>query len=125
MTRLKSIELSKNAGRFLLGLVALSYGGLCVSLKMVFVRAGPPSVGTLGMIRGFMVLLCFVPQLLDSFKKNKSGEGETEQRVLVGGVGVGDVEFSRARVLQRRFVVHRSHESIIFNASVYCIHTVY
>ena len=74
MTRLKSIELSKNAGRFLLGLVALSYGGLCVSLKMVFVRAGPPSVGTLGMIRGFMVLLCFVPQLLDSFKKNKSGE---------------------------------------------------
>ena len=74
VTRLKSIELSKNAGRFLLGLVALSYGGLCVSLKMVFVRAGPPSVGTLGMIRGFMVLLCFVPQLLDSFKKNKSGE---------------------------------------------------
>ena len=64
----------QNAGRFLLGLVALSYGGLCVSLKMVFVRAGPPSVGTLGMIRGFMVLLCFVPQLLDSFKKNKSGE---------------------------------------------------
>ena len=41
---------------------------------MVFVRAGPPSVGTLGMIRGVMVLLCFVPQLLDSFKKNKSGE---------------------------------------------------
>ena len=71
---LKSIELSKNAGRVLLGLVALSYGGLCVSLKMVFVRAGPPSVGTLGMIRGVMVLLCFVPQLLDSFKKNKSGE---------------------------------------------------
>ena len=72
--RLQAAELSTNAGRFLLGLVALSYGGLCVSLKMVFVRAGPPSVGTLGMIRGLMVLLCFVPQLLDSFKKNRSGE---------------------------------------------------
>jgi drug/metabolite transporter (DMT)-like permease len=72
--RMQAAELSTNAGRFLLGLVALSYGGLCVSLKMVFVRAGPPSVGTLGMIRGLMVLLCFVPQLLDSFKKNRSGE---------------------------------------------------
>lgn len=72
--KVKTTKLSKNSGRLLLGLVALSYGGLCVSLKMVFMRAGPPSVGTLGMVRGFMVLLCFVPQLLDSFKKNQSGE---------------------------------------------------
>ena len=57
----------------MLALVALSYGGLCVSLKMVFLRPGPPSVGMLGMIRGLMVLCCFVPQLMESFEKNKRG----------------------------------------------------
>jgi len=48
-------------GRFLLLLVALFYGSLNVSLRMVYARPGPPEASILSATRGWMTVLCLLP----------------------------------------------------------------
>ena len=62
-----------NQGRLLLVLVAMAYGSLSVSLKLVFESAGAPTAGVLGGVRGLMTILCFAPMLMA--KDSKGGEG--------------------------------------------------
>ena len=64
---------AKNQGRLLLVLVAMAYGSLSVSLKLVFESAGAPTAGVLGGVRGLMTVLCFAPMLMA--KDSKGGEG--------------------------------------------------
>ena len=57
----------------MLVLVAMAYGSLSVSLKLVFESAGAPTAGVLGGVRGLMTVLCFAPMLMA--KDSKGGEG--------------------------------------------------
>jgi drug/metabolite transporter (DMT)-like permease len=54
-------------GRGLLCLVALLYGTLNVSLRLVYQLDAPPSAAALSATRGWLASLCFIPLL--SFKK--------------------------------------------------------
>jgi drug/metabolite transporter (DMT)-like permease len=56
-------------GRILLFVVAIIYGSLNVSLRMVYERAGPPTASVLSTTRGWLAVLCFLP-LLRFSKKN-------------------------------------------------------
>ena len=73
-------------------------------------------------VDGFVVFRASVVRFVQEEQKRP---GKIEQGFLVGGVGIGDVEFSRAGLLQRRFVVYGSHESVVFIASIDCVHAVY
>ena len=80
---------AKNQGRLLLVLVAMAYGSLSVSLKLVFESAGAPTAGVLGGVRGLMTILCFAPMLM---AKDSKGGGRFRNRRWIlakrGGVGV-------------------------------------
>ena len=56
-------------GRLLLVFVAMAYGTLTVTLKLVFESQGAPG-GVLGGVRGLMTVLCFAPMLAS---KNSAG----------------------------------------------------
>jgi len=53
-------------GRLLLLLVALLYGSLSVSLRMVYERPGPPTASILSATRGWMTVLCLLPIMAHS-----------------------------------------------------------
>ena len=48
-------------GRWILVLVAVLYGSLSVSLRMVYARPGPPEASVLSATRGWMTVLCLLP----------------------------------------------------------------
>lgn len=50
-----------NKGRILLLIVALLYGSLSVSLRMVYARPGPPAASILSATRGWMTVVCLAP----------------------------------------------------------------
>ena len=60
-------------GRGLLLLVAVLYGTLNVSLRLVYALPDPPSASALSATRGWLAALCFIPLLLrkDSNHQNK------------------------------------------------------
>ena len=65
-------------GRFLLGLVALLYGTLNVSLRFVYdVPDVPPTAAALSASRGWIALACFLPPLLLN-GRDKKGEEEID-----------------------------------------------
>ena len=75
-----------NRGRFLLGLVALLYGTLNVSLRFVYdVPDIPPTAAALSATRGWIALACFLPPLLldnrNTNSNNKKKKGETNKVV--------------------------------------------
>jgi drug/metabolite transporter (DMT)-like permease len=63
-----------NKGRFLLFLVALLYGTLNVSLRLVYALPDPPSAAALSVTRGWLATACFVPLLAKKniFKSQKN-----------------------------------------------------
>jgi drug/metabolite transporter (DMT)-like permease len=62
-------------GRILLFVVAIIYGSLNVSLRMVYERAGPPTASVLSTTRGWLAVLCFLP-LLRFSKKNRNDDDD-------------------------------------------------
>ena len=75
-----------NRGRFLLGLVALLYGTLNVSLRFVYdVPDIPPTAAALSATRGWIALACFLPPLLldnrNTNSNSKKKKGETNKVV--------------------------------------------
>ncbi len=61
-------------GRLLLVFVAMAYGTLTVTLKLVFESQGAPTAGVLGGVRGLMTVLCFAPMLAS--KNSTGGPGD-------------------------------------------------
>ena len=55
-----------NKGRILLLVVALLYGSLSVSLRMVYARPGPPAASILSATRGWMTVVCLLPIIVIS-----------------------------------------------------------
>jgi len=55
---------ARHTGRFLLLVVALLYGSLSVSLRMVYERPGPPAASILSATRGWMTVVCLWPIIL-------------------------------------------------------------
>jgi drug/metabolite transporter (DMT)-like permease len=65
---------SAGVGRLLLIFVAMAYGTLTVTLKLVFESQGAPTAGVLGGVRGLMTVLCFAPMLAG--KNSTGGPGD-------------------------------------------------
>jgi len=65
---------SAGVGRLLLIFVAMAYGTLTVTLKLVFESQGAPTAGVLGGVRGLMTMLCFAPMLAG--KNSTGGPGD-------------------------------------------------
>ncbi len=59
-----TVDSARHTGRFLLLVVALLYGSLSVSLRMVYERPGPPSASILSATRGWMTVLCLWPLIV-------------------------------------------------------------
>ena len=64
-----------HTGRFLLLIVALLYGSLSVSLRMVYERPGPPAASILSATRGWMTVVCLLPLI---FCKNCCRRGPVD-----------------------------------------------
>ena len=78
-------ENSQLQGRLLLCLVALLYGTLNVSLRLIYQLPDPPSVAVLSATRGWLATGCFVPLLaFDQKKKEKETTEDNNQTASVG-----------------------------------------
>jgi len=66
----------------LLLLVALLYGTLNVSLRLVYNMPNPPSASVLSASRGWMAALCFLPPLLFSSNTSQYSKVNTSSRSL-------------------------------------------
>lgn len=63
----------KNTGRFLLGCVAILYGTLNVSLRVVYeVPDIPPTAAALSASRGWIAFLCFLPPLFWDYSTKRT-----------------------------------------------------
>lgn len=71
-TNLTGENKNGNRGRTLLLLVAILYGTLNVSLRLVYNLPDPPSAAVLSATRGWLSTACFIPPLLFSKLKNKN-----------------------------------------------------
>jgi drug/metabolite transporter (DMT)-like permease len=77
-------------GRFLLFLVALLYGTLNVSLRLVYALPDPPSAAALSATRGWLATACFVPLLAKKniFKSQKKNSLTAASTPEVGSSSV-------------------------------------
>ena len=65
-----------STARVLLLLVALLYGTLNVSLRLVYALPDPPEASALSATRGWLATACFVPLLLTNNKKKMTGQSQ-------------------------------------------------
>ncbi|KAG7354089.1 EamA-like transporter family protein [Nitzschia inconspicua] len=70
--------------RLLLLGVALVYGSLNVTLRMVYERPGPPSASVLSTTRGWMAVICFLPLL--RFSKSDRARPSDDENDLIEGM---------------------------------------
>ena len=69
-------------GRVILFVVALIYGSLNVSLRVVYERPDPPTASAISTSRGWLAVLCFLPLLRFSNSQEYKMKGEEEQAHL-------------------------------------------